>query len=54
MQRAVARRKRTRVLSRAISRPNGHQSDPEARRQQNVPAPVEMRLNEFGDRSRFD
>ena len=54
MQRAVALRNGTRVLSRAISRANGRKREPEARRQQNVPAPVEMRLKEFGGRSRFD
>jgi hypothetical protein len=53
MQRAVALRSGTRFLSHAISRANGRKGEPEARRQEDLPAPVEMRLQEFGDRSRL-
>ena len=41
-----------------VSRPqlaaNARKSEPEAYRQQDLPAPIEMRLKEFGGRSRFD
>jgi hypothetical protein len=53
MERAVALRRGNRFLSRAIGRADGRERGPEARRQEHLPAPVEMRLQKLGDRGRF-
>jgi len=42
------------VVPCAISCANGRKREPKSYRQQDLPAPIEMRLKEFGGRSRSD
>jgi hypothetical protein len=54
MERAVVSRNEARVLSRAITSASGRENDREAGRSENLSGPIEMRLQEFGRRRRFD
>jgi hypothetical protein len=54
MEGPVVLRSGVRALSRAVARANGRERERETCRPESMPAPVEMRLQEFGDRRRFD
>ncbi|MCU1273591.1 MAG: hypothetical protein JWO48_1022 [Bryobacterales bacterium] len=50
MEGAVVLRRRAGILARAITGANGRERERETGRSESVPTPVEMRLQELGDR----
>jgi len=50
MERTVVWLSGARILARAITGANGRDRERETRRSESVPAPVELRLQELGDR----
>lgn len=54
MERTVVWRSSARILAHAITGADGRERERKTRRSESVPAPVEVRLQELGDRCGFD
>jgi hypothetical protein len=50
MERTVVWRSGARIVAHAITGPDGRERERKTRRSESVPAPVEVRLQELGDR----